>query len=192
MYFFFLFFFFLSICLDVPHLHIASLAAHTTLNTYNLWKLTLRGHRNTDVQAGIELGTLCSRERYQPLGHSSTVCMSTVKSFLRNLKVVHPENLEIFYLFTWIISRHFDIKSISDFFLFTFLFHERLLWDWNQYFFSVQNIASVNFPKGLFQYSPFFPNQRWLTCEIVADAVGFLFILCCYSNICTLLSDTSL
>ena len=32
-------------------------------NTYNLWKLTLRGHLNTDVQAGLELGTLCSRER---------------------------------------------------------------------------------------------------------------------------------
>ena len=38
-------------------LHIASLATHTTLNTYNLWKLTLRGHLNTDVQAGLELGT---------------------------------------------------------------------------------------------------------------------------------------
>ena len=25
--------------------------------------LTLRGHFNTDVQAGLELGTLCSRER---------------------------------------------------------------------------------------------------------------------------------
>ena len=44
-------------------LHIASLAAHTTLNTYNLWKLTLRGHLNTDVQAEIELGTFRSRER---------------------------------------------------------------------------------------------------------------------------------
>ena len=43
-------------------LHIASLAAHTTLNTYNLWKLTLRGHLNTDVQAGLELGTFRSRE----------------------------------------------------------------------------------------------------------------------------------
>ena len=42
---------------------IASLAAHTTLNTYNLWKLTLRGHLNTDVPAGLELGTICSRER---------------------------------------------------------------------------------------------------------------------------------
>ena len=30
----------------------------------NLWKLTLRGHLNTDVQAGLELGTLCSRERF--------------------------------------------------------------------------------------------------------------------------------
>ena len=44
-------------------MHIASLAAHTTLNTYNLWKLTLRGHLNTDVQAGLELGTFRSRER---------------------------------------------------------------------------------------------------------------------------------
>ena len=45
-------------------LHITSLAAHTTLNTYNLWKLTLRDHLSTDVQAGLELGTLCSRERW--------------------------------------------------------------------------------------------------------------------------------
>ena len=29
----------------------------------NLWKLTLRGHLNTDVQAGLELGTFRSRER---------------------------------------------------------------------------------------------------------------------------------
>ena len=42
-----------------------SSGAHTTLNTYNVWKLTLRGHLNTDVQAGLELGTLCSRERAQ-------------------------------------------------------------------------------------------------------------------------------
>ena len=48
---------------DEGNLHIASLAAHTTLNTYNLWKLTLRGHLNTDVQAGLELGTFRSRER---------------------------------------------------------------------------------------------------------------------------------
>ena len=32
-------------------MHIASLEAHTTLNTYNLWKLALRGHLNTDAQA---------------------------------------------------------------------------------------------------------------------------------------------
>ena len=44
-------------------LHIASLLAAHTLNTYNLWKLTLRGHLNTDVQAGLELGTFRSRER---------------------------------------------------------------------------------------------------------------------------------
>ena len=31
-------------------MHIASLEAHTTLNTYNLWKLELRGHLNTDAQ----------------------------------------------------------------------------------------------------------------------------------------------
>ena len=29
----------------------------------SLWKLTLRGHLNTDVQAGLELGTFRSRER---------------------------------------------------------------------------------------------------------------------------------
>ena len=34
-------------------MHIANLEAHATLNTYNLWKLALRGHLNTD---GIELG----------------------------------------------------------------------------------------------------------------------------------------
>ena len=50
-------------------LDIASLAAHTTLNTYKPMeinierKLTLRGHLNTDVQAGLELGTFHSRER---------------------------------------------------------------------------------------------------------------------------------
>ena len=31
-------------------MHIASLEAHTTLNTYNRSKLTLRGHLNTDVR----------------------------------------------------------------------------------------------------------------------------------------------
>ena len=36
----------------------------------NLWKLTLRGHLNTDVQAGLELGTLRSRE--QCLNRSAT------------------------------------------------------------------------------------------------------------------------
>ena len=29
-------------------MHIVSLEAHTTLNTYNLWKLALRGHLNID------------------------------------------------------------------------------------------------------------------------------------------------
>ena len=31
-------------------MHIASLEAHTTLNTYNLRKLALIGHLNTDAQ----------------------------------------------------------------------------------------------------------------------------------------------
>ena len=31
-------------------MHIASLEAHTTLNIYNLCKLSLRGHFNTDAQ----------------------------------------------------------------------------------------------------------------------------------------------
>ena len=39
----------------------------------NLWKLTLRGHLNTDVQAGLELGTLCSWERY--FNRSSTATL---------------------------------------------------------------------------------------------------------------------
>ena len=40
-----------------------SSGAHNIKHMVNLWKLTLRGHLNTDVQAGLELGTLCSRER---------------------------------------------------------------------------------------------------------------------------------
>ena len=31
-------------------MHIASLEAHTTVNTYNLLKLELRGHLNTDAR----------------------------------------------------------------------------------------------------------------------------------------------
>ena len=31
-------------------MNIASLEAHTTLNTYNLWKLALRGPLNTDAR----------------------------------------------------------------------------------------------------------------------------------------------
>ena len=31
-------------------MHISSLEAQTTLNTYNLWKLALRGHLNTDAR----------------------------------------------------------------------------------------------------------------------------------------------
>ena len=31
-------------------MHIDSLDAHTTLNTYNLWKLALIGHLNTDAR----------------------------------------------------------------------------------------------------------------------------------------------
>ena len=33
-------------------MHIASLEAHTTLKTYNLWKLALRGDLNTDALPG--------------------------------------------------------------------------------------------------------------------------------------------
>ena len=32
-------------------MHIASLEGHRTLSIYNLWKLALRGHHNTDDQA---------------------------------------------------------------------------------------------------------------------------------------------
>ena len=60
-------------------LHIASLAAHTTLNTYNLWKLTLRGHLNTDVQAGLELETFCSRERCLNRSATAPGCVMILK-----------------------------------------------------------------------------------------------------------------
>ena len=35
-------------------MHIASLEAQTTLNTYNLWKLSLRDHLNTDALFIVE------------------------------------------------------------------------------------------------------------------------------------------
>ena len=34
-------------------MNIASLEAHTTLNTYNLSKLALRGHLNTDARTRV-------------------------------------------------------------------------------------------------------------------------------------------
>ena len=43
-----------------------SSGAHNIKTHINLWKLTLRGHLNTDDQAGLELGTLCSREQSMP------------------------------------------------------------------------------------------------------------------------------
>ena len=41
----------------------------------NLWKLTLRDHLNTDVQAGLELGTLCSRERCLNRSATALTCI---------------------------------------------------------------------------------------------------------------------
>ena len=35
---------------DEALMHMASLEARTTFNTYNLWKLALRGHLNTDAR----------------------------------------------------------------------------------------------------------------------------------------------
>ena len=64
-------------------MHIASLEAHTTLNTYNLWKLALRDHLYTDAQRGIELVGFCSRERClnrpatAPLRNCSSLVIST-------------------------------------------------------------------------------------------------------------------
>ena len=40
-------------------------------------KLTLRGHLNTDVQAALELGTLCSRE--QCLNCSAMIFFKLIK-----------------------------------------------------------------------------------------------------------------
>ena len=44
-------------------MHIVSLAAHTTLSTYKPMEINIERSHNTDVQAGLELGTFCSRER---------------------------------------------------------------------------------------------------------------------------------
>ena len=64
--------------------HIASRA-----HNIKLWKLTLRGHLNTDVQAGLELGTFRSRERcFNSKGTESSAqneverCIITTKAFL--------------------------------------------------------------------------------------------------------------
>ena len=65
-------------------MHIASLAAHTTLNTYKPMEINIeRGHLNTDVQAGFELGTLCSRER----------CLNRSATAPLNNLVVQPQLL---------------------------------------------------------------------------------------------------
>ena len=51
----------------------------------NLWKLTLRGHLNNDVQAAIELGTFCSRERC--LNRSTTVSKELFKYWILGVTV---------------------------------------------------------------------------------------------------------
>ena len=47
----------------------------------NLWKLALRGHLNTDVQAGLELGTFRYESDALPLGHSSTLKMELLNAY---------------------------------------------------------------------------------------------------------------
>ena len=83
-------------------------------------------------------------------------------------------NMHRTFIRTWIISRHsFERENISDFFLFTFLFHEWLLWDWNQYFFRAKYSLS-KFPKGLLQYSPFFltkGEKTWSLVVVVMSAI---------------------
>ena len=46
-------------CMSSPMVCLSYLGWEPTKShlLYNLWKLTLRGHLNTDVQAGLELGT---------------------------------------------------------------------------------------------------------------------------------------
>ena len=78
-------------------MHIASLEAHTTLNTYNLPKLALRGHLSTDSRTrGRIRKFLLTRTMPQPLGHSSTwyrsknLCLNFVffSTKKREIKVV--------------------------------------------------------------------------------------------------------
>ena len=44
-------------------MHNASLEVHTTLNTYNLWKLAWRGHLNNDARTRDRTRNFCSQER---------------------------------------------------------------------------------------------------------------------------------
>ena len=56
----------------MSHMHIASLEAHTTLNTYKPMEINIEmSPQHTDVQAGLELGTFRSRERCLTASYSS-------------------------------------------------------------------------------------------------------------------------
>ena len=55
-------------------MHIASLVAHSTLNTYILWELALRGHLNTDARTRDRTRNFfITRTMPYALGHSSTM-----------------------------------------------------------------------------------------------------------------------
>ena len=70
-----------------------SSGAHNIKHIKNLWKLTFRGHLNTDVQAGLELGT-----------HSSTNGSSTVSDTCKHSHTLSLAVLKKGYYL--IISNH--------------------------------------------------------------------------------------
>ena len=68
-----------------------SIGAHNIKHT--LWKLALRGHLNTDVQAGLELGTFRSRERcLTARPQLQDFCLATKFLLLRS-PVLHSQNI---------------------------------------------------------------------------------------------------
>ena len=89
--------------------------------------------------------------------------MNTVKRFFRNLKNCpcrKPNFLKKILFIHLDYSKTLWEKNISDFFSFYLSFPWKIVMRLKSIFFCAKYSLS-KFPKGLFQYSPFFPNQRW-------------------------------
>ena len=85
-----------------------SSGAHNIKHIYNLCKLTLRGHLNTDVQAGLELGTLCSRERYLDRSATKLTFQTHVNNLCNKFRQKLNALTRICPLVWMILSRRID------------------------------------------------------------------------------------